>query len=268
MAELLVCEFSFFLLLLFYICSLNLPVYVCETWLVCFKFMNMEKKFFLRCLMLLFCVAVSLNVSSQVPSTMDYQLMAIDPTTGKVLANTSLSVRVELLLNSENGEIVWIYDGKVTSSQAGICTIGLDFRNVDWSKGAYFLKAYVNGSPLGASQVKSVPFALCAASVDGVVTKDVLCGTWLTKTEEKDYDPQIFVFKADGTFSYGYDDDELISSGRWKVNNLGFVTFDITEGSKTGRKYVAFSVYDKEELSLCLGGCDAFLGDNVILWKQ
>lgn len=60
----------------------------------------------------------------------------------------------------------------------GICTISLDFADVDWNQGNYFIKAFVNGNAVGASQIKSVPFALIADGVRGVLTKRQLIGTW------------------------------------------------------------------------------------------
>jgi len=91
----------------------------------------------------------------------------------------------------------------------------LDFADVDWNQGNYFIKAFVNGDAVGASQIKSVPFALIADGIRGVLTKRQLIGTW-------------------------------------KVNNLGFITFNVTKASPyTGEvgKYVMFSVYDKDGMS-------------------
>lgn len=67
----------------------------------------------------------------------------------------------------------------------GICTISLDFADVDWNQGNYFIKAFVNGESVGASQIKSVPFALIADGVRGVLTKRQLIGTWKASREEK-----------------------------------------------------------------------------------
>lgn len=226
-------------------------------------------KFGLRSFVLLVILVCGLTASAQVPTTMDYQIMATDPTTGQVLANKALAVRVELRLNAEDGEKVWSQEATVTSSKSGICTISLDFKDVDWSLGAYFVKAYVNGSPIGASQVKSVPFALVAETVRGVVTKSMLYGTWKKYDVDKESVGETYVFNSDGTFSYSYDDDpEPIYKGTWKINNLGYITFKVTEGEKAGGKFVAFAVYDEEDHSLCLGGNDAFLGDTMILYKQ
>lgn len=223
-----------------------------------------------RSIFLVLFLVCGLTSSAQVPTTMDYQIMATDPTTGRVLSNKELDVRVELRLNGEDGEKVWSQEATVTSSQSGICTISLDFKDVDWTLGAYFVKAYVNGSPIGVSQVKSVPFALVAETVRGVVTKSMLYGTWKTYDVDKEgVGDENYVFNRDGTFSYIFDDSpEPISKGTWKINNFGYITFKVTEGAKAGEKFVAFAVYDEEDHSLCLGGDDRFLGDTIILYKQ
>ena len=56
-----------------------------------------------------------------------------------------------------------------------------------------------------------------------------------------------------------------------EVNNLGFITFNVTKASpytdKVG-KYVMFAVYDKDDKSLYLGGNDDFPGDGLSLYKQ
>lgn len=127
----------------------------------------------------------SLTTTAQVPTTMDYQIMATNPKTGMVLANKDLTIRVELRLNAADGEIVWSKEEALTSSNSGICTISLDFADVDWNQGNYFIKAFVNGEAIGASQIKSVPFALIADGVRGVLTKRQLIGTWSTSRTDK-----------------------------------------------------------------------------------
>ena len=156
----------------------------------------------------------------------------------------------------------------------GICTISLDFADVDWNQGNYFIKAFVNGESVGASQIKSVPFALIADGVRGVLTKRQLIGTWKASREEKgSLTYHTFNLEKDGSFSYSHkgDYEPEYYSGTWKVNNLGFITFNVTKASPyTGEvgKYVMFSVYDKDDKSLYLGGNDDFLGDGLSLYKQ
>ena len=223
-----------------------------------------------RSIFLVLFLVCGLTSSAQVPTTMDYQIMATDPTTGRVLSNKELDVRVELRLNGEDGEKVWSQEATVTSSQSGICTISLDFKDVDWTLGAYFVKAYVNGSPIGASQVKSVPFALVTETVRGVVTKSMLYGTWKKYDVDKEGGVETYVFNRDGTFSYIHDDSPDIYKykGTWKINNLGYITFKVTEGKDAGVKFVVFAVYDEEDHSLCLGGDDNNLSGTTILYKQ
>ena len=216
----------------------------------------------------------SLTTTEQVPTTMDYQIMATNPKTGMVLANKDLTIRVELRLNAADGEIVWSKEETLTSSKSGICTISLDFADVDWNQGNYFIKAFVNGDAVGASQIKSVPFALIADGIRGVLTKRQLIGTWKASREEKgSLTYHTFNLEKDGSFSYSRKDDyePEYYSGTWKVNNLGFITFNVTKASpytdKVG-KYVMFAVYDKDDKSLYLGGNDDFLGDGLSLYKQ
>lgn len=216
----------------------------------------------------------SLTTTAQVPTTMDYQIMATNPKTGMVLANKDLTIRVELRLNAADGEIVWSKEEALTSSNSGICTISLDFADVDWNQGNYFIKAFVNGESVGASQIKSVPFALIADGVRGVLTKRQLIGTWKASRGEKgSLTYHTFNLEKDGSFSYSRKDsyESEYYSGTWKVNNLGFITFNVTKASpytdKVG-KYVMFAVYDKDDKSLYLGGNDDFLGDGLSLYKQ
>lgn len=216
----------------------------------------------------------SLTTTAQVPTTMDYQIMATNPKTGMVLANKDLTIRVELRLNAADGEIVWSKEETLTSSKSGICTISLDFADVDWNQGNYFIKAFVNGDAVGASQIKSVPFALIADGIRGVLTKRQLIGTWKASRGEKgSLTYHTFNLEKDGSFSYSRKDDyePEYYSGTWKVNNLGFITFNVTKASpytdEVG-KYVMFSVYDKDDKSLYLGGNDDFLSDGLSFYKQ
>lgn len=215
-----------------------------------------------------------LTTTAQVPTTMDYQIMATNPKTGMVLANKDLTIRVELRVNAADGEIVWSKEETLTSSKSGICTISLDFADVDWNQGNYFIKAFVNGDAVGASQIKSVPFALIADGIRGVLTKRQLIGTWKASRGEKgSLTYHTFNLEKDGSFSYSRKDDyePEYYSGTWKANNLGFITFNVTKASpytdKVG-KYVMFAVYDKDDQSLYLGGNDDFLGDGLSLYKQ
>lgn len=220
----------------------------------------------------------SLSASAQVPSTMDYQIMATNPKTGQVLANKELTVKVELRLNSEDGESVWSKEETLTSSKSGICTMSLDFASVDWTLGSYYIKAFVNGEPIGASLVKSVPFALMADGVSGVITKQNLIGTWGAYIDdgEHGYVSYTFNFNQNGTFSFltkdssGGKDESYAYKGTWKLNNLGNIICQYS-GEGCSGKAVLSTVYDKDDGGLWIGGSDggkAFFRSAEMFYKQ
>ena len=228
-------------------------------------------------LLMLLSILCSLSASAQVPSTMDYQIMATNPKTGQVLANKELTVKVELRLNSEDGESVWSKEETLTSSKSGICTISLDFAGVDWTLGSYYIKAFVNGEPIGASQVKSVPFALMADGVSGVITKQNLIGTWGVYIDYgKDGNVSYtFNFNQDGTFSYSKKDSDgedksYACTGTWKLNNLGNIICQYSGKGRSGKEVLS-TVYDKDDGGLWIGGSDgekAFYRSAEMFYKQ
>ena len=228
-------------------------------------------------LLMLLSILCSLSASAQVPSTMDYQIMATNPKTGQVLANKNLTVKVELRLNSEDGESVWSKEETLTSSKSGICTISLDFANVDWTLGCYYIKAFVNGEPIGTSQVKSVPFALMADGVSGVITKQNLIGTWGVYIDYgKDGNVSYtFNFNQDGTFSYSKKDSDgedksYACTGTWKLNNLGNIICQYSGKGRSGKEVLS-TVYDKDDGGLWIGGSDgekAFYRSAEMFYKQ
>lgn len=214
-------------------------------------------------LFLSFFLFLSYSSFAQVPTSMDYQIMATNPNTGQVLANKEMKVKVELRLGSEEGDAVWSKEETLKSSKSGVCTISLDFKDVDWSQGNYFIKAFIDDKPVGVSQIKSVPFALYADGVSGVITKKQLIGTWKWKGNVSDnpndefIDEYTVIFNEDGSFSWVYDEFTGLDEkyfGTWSLNNLGYITFNVSSGTYTrpGNRYVSYSVYDNETKSLFL----------------
>lgn len=222
---------------------------------------------------IIFLWLCSLSALAQVPSAMDYQVMATNPKTGQVLANKELLLKVEIRLNSEDGETIWSKEEKLTSSNSGICTMSLDLANIDWTLGSYYVKAFIDGEPIGASQIKSVPFALVADGINGVITKHKLVGTWVNTTvggKEGTY-IYTFNFNQDGTFSYSEKDDYGTDAytGTWKLNNLGNIIFDIVNGKYHSGKTVLPTVYDKDDGGLWITGSDhTFFWEQKMFYKQ
>lgn len=222
---------------------------------------------------IIFLWLCSLSALAQVPSAMDYQVMATNPKTGQVLANKELLLKVEIRLNSEDGETIWSKEEKQTSSKSGICTMSLDLANIDWTLGSYYVKAFIDGEPIGASQIKSVPFALVADGINGVITKHKLVGTWVSVDEDGKEGKTIYTFNfnQDGTFSFSEKDDYGIDAytGTWKLNNLGNIIFDIVNGKYHSGKTVLPTVYDKDDGGLWITGSDhTFFYEQTMFYKQ
>ena len=222
---------------------------------------------------IIFLWLCSLSALAQVPSAMDYQVMATNPKTGQVLANKELLLKVEIRLNSEDGETIWSKEKKLTSSKSGICTMSLDLANIDWTLGSYYVKAFIDGEPIGASQIKSVPFALVADGINGVITKHKLVGTWVSVDEDGKEGKTIYTFNfnQDGTFSYSEKDDYGTDAytGTWKLNNLGNIIFDIVNGKYHSGKTVLPTVYDKDDGGLWITGSDhTFFYEQTMFYKQ
>lgn len=222
---------------------------------------------------IIFLWLCSLSALAQVPSAMDYQVMATNPKTGQVLANKELLLKVEIRLNSEDGETIWSKEEKQTSSKSGICTMSLDLANIDWTLGIYYVKAFIDGEPIGASQIKSVPFALIADGINGVITKHKLVGTWVSVDEDGKEGKTIYTFNfnQDGTFSFSEKDDYGTDAytGTWKLNNLGNIIFDIVNGKYHSGKTVLPTVYDKDDGGLWITGSDhTFFYEQTMFYKQ
>ena len=155
--------------------------------------------------------------------------------------------------------------------------MSLDFAGVDWTLGSYYIKAFVNGEPIGASQVKSVPFALMADGVSGVITKQNLIGTWGVYIDYGKYGnvSYTFNFNQDGTFSYSKKDSDgedksYACTGTWKLNNLGNIICQYSGEGRSG-KAVLSTVYDKDDGGLWIGGSDgekAFFRSAEMFYKQ
>jgi hypothetical protein len=120
---------------------------------------------------LTFCILLSFSYS-QSPQQLNYQAVARNGA-GQVLANDS--VNIEFLIHDQavNGSVV--FDEKylnVHTNQFGLFTLMIGDNNgtitqgsinsVIWGTGSKFLEVDLNGSPMGTSQLVSVPYALYA----------------------------------------------------------------------------------------------------------
>lgn len=132
---------------------------------------------------------------------MDYQIMATNPQTGQVLANKEMLVKVELRLNSGDGETVWSKEETLTSSKngeasyvTGTCVTIISAQTTTGIKGINAIKDKPYYSLQGYSL--KVYRSACLYSLDGRQICSINADTQISI----DALPDVFIIKfKDGT---------------------------------------------------------------------
>jgi hypothetical protein len=108
---------------------------------------------------------------SQIPESLDYQMIIHDET-GKIISNQEVSVRISILAGSIEDAVVYSERHTVTTDQSGSVTLPIgkgtdkngNFSSIDWYAGKYFLKVELdsaggnNYAEIGTAQILSVPY--------------------------------------------------------------------------------------------------------------
>ena len=118
-------------------------------------------------LLLTTILLLSIGVYAQSPEAINYQAVARN-LSGVPLVNQGINVRYEIRLGSAAGSAVYIEDHALTTNQFGLFTAEIgngtpfsgSFSGINWGSGSYYLYVEVNGDPMGATQLLSVPYAL------------------------------------------------------------------------------------------------------------
>ncbi|TVQ92997.1 MAG: tail fiber domain-containing protein [Bacteroidetes bacterium] len=106
---------------------------------------------------------------AQAPQGFNYQAVLRD-NNGELMQNESVNIAVELIQNTIDGTVVFNETHTTQTNTYGLVNLHVgsenevDFENVDWSAGPYFVKISVNGLAMGTSPLLSVPYALFAES--------------------------------------------------------------------------------------------------------
>ncbi len=127
--------------------------------------------------MLMAALTLGILLSAQVPQQFNYQAVA-RTSTGAILANQNVSVRVSVLDGSSTGTVVYSETQTISTNQFGLFSIKIgtgtvvngNFSTINWGTGNKFLKTEFdqNGgntyTVMGTSELVSVPYALYAAN--------------------------------------------------------------------------------------------------------
>lgn len=221
---------------------------------------------------------------AQVPTVMMYQVQIKH---GKAAAQ---DVSVEMQLRtSQNGNAVWHQTFELKDVKNGsVQNLGLDFGSkVDLGTGEYWLATIVDGEEKGCAKLTSVPYAMVAKKLEGVLTAEELVGTWKQKVVQRDKNDYevieyAFNFKSDGSFTYYYHveregsllDSEEAGEGNWEVMSNGNLYYHIKGTERDSYEEYSFeeekvvpAYLNREAGKLVLGGGDNFYGDHVVLMK-
>lgn len=124
-------------------------------------------------------LGLNMTTFAGVPKSIAYQIMVLNPENGRIMANEKVALRIEIRQGNESGNVVFGQDFNTTTDKNGTCNISLDIpENMDWSKDDYYFATLINGKLSGASRIASVPYALMANELSGVITRSELIGTW------------------------------------------------------------------------------------------
>lgn len=130
---------------------------------------------------LLFALLLAaVSVFAQVPQTINYQAVARSAS-GNVLDSTAVNVEFRIRDLSAIGTILYNEQHlNVFTNRFGLFTVQIgggtpvtgNFGSINWGSGAKFLEVLLNGTPMGVTQMVSVPYALRAATADNINDAD------------------------------------------------------------------------------------------------
>lgn len=141
--------------------------------------MNVKKILFVGlCLLMAFLTQAQ---ESQMPKAFSYQVVVRD-NAGKVVAEKVIGLKVEILLGSVDGQVVYGETHSPESSQTGTVNLLIgkgtvihgSFEDIDWSLANYFLRIGMdlqggnNYEVVSTTQMLPVPFALYAEKAGSV----------------------------------------------------------------------------------------------------
>ncbi|MDY0104302.1 MAG: FISUMP domain-containing protein [Lentimicrobium sp.] len=137
-------------------------------------------------LILLLCLLFG-TVMAQAPKSFKYQAVARH-NDGTVIANASIGIKIEIKAGGNTGNAVYTETFTALSNGSGVFTVNIgegnsvsgDFSNINWGEGIYFLAVAMDASggnsytPMGATQLCSVPYALYTNSIYVKYSNDTL----------------------------------------------------------------------------------------------
>lgn len=196
--------------------------------------MNVKKILFAGvCLLMAFLTKAQV---SQMPQAFSYQAVVRD-NTGKVVVEKVIGVKVEILLGSADGQVVYGETHAPKSSQTGTVNLLVgkgtamqsSFADIDWSIANYFLRISMdlqggnNYEVVSTTQMLPVPFALYAEKAGNVLSGGVV-------SNKPKYGQDFMISHAD----YSYEVGTFLSAFGTGMNAESEFNFDFMINYLTG----------------------------------
>ncbi len=119
-----------------------------------------------------------IGVLAQAPQMFNYQAVLRNDS-GEIMPSESITVITEIIKGSASGSIVFTETHNIVTNNYGLMNIRIGSKQplgvVDWTDDYYFLQVKIDGTPMGAVQLLTVPFAMHATSAEiftGEFTED------------------------------------------------------------------------------------------------
>jgi hypothetical protein len=156
------------------------------------KYFKMKKIFLLPVILFYF----SLVSNGQAPQAFKYQAVIRD-TTGSVIANQLVSLRISIIKGDINGETAYSEIHDITTNSLGLVNLEIgrglalegEFAGIPWGEDSFYIKLEIdmigamNYQLLGISQLLAVPYALYAETSGSGSTPDTVISQWKDTAE-------------------------------------------------------------------------------------
>jgi hypothetical protein len=195
-------------------------------------------------------LCVSLFCGGQAPHAFKYQAVIRD-TTGAVISNQLVSLRVSVLKGDIDGEVSYSEIHDVKTNTLGLVNLevgrGLviqgDFAQISWGTDNYFIQLEIdmegamNYQMLGASQLLAVPYALYAEKSGSGAGPDTIVSQWKESAEGIYYDEgNVGINQTDPQYSLDMN-GVLNVNGEGRISNtlkVGLNNFNVTSEGNVG----------------------------------
>ncbi len=118
-------------------------------------------------LLIVCCIILNTTVFGQSPASFSYQAVLRD-NTGQIMTEENISLNVEILRSSAEGEVVFSETHETNTNEFGLVNLKIGSLNslegISWGEYVYHMRISVNDVLMGVQQLVSVPFALHATT--------------------------------------------------------------------------------------------------------